>query len=316
MYRSTFAAAALALMFAAGPVAAQAPDGPSMARQHELQDLAWPLQVSAADRCNAAEFLTGVEVFATPDRGAYIAHVVAGSPAQGQVNVGDRVGAYNGQRLSSDAPEAFQQWMDAHEEQRQEDGVQSYVLVGAAGEQTITVQPRKVCRMPIRYIGRELPTLDNGDTLLLTPSFDALTPEPWMAQAQLAHQIGHRIRNHEQKRSRFKRFAGIASSVTEKVGGFGIGSLGGIVGANALFGKQHELDADKVALELTTQIGLDPQKVVTYWTDIIQADAGKSKAAQFLSKHPTHPERVDALNAQLAEIAQAGGANDQGASAP
>jgi len=57
-----------------------------------------------------------------------------------------------------------------------------------------------------------------------------------------------------------------------------------------------ETEADKLGIEIAAQAGFDPAASITLWEKMIEATGDKSKG-DFLSTHPSSPNRIEALQA-------------------
>jgi len=73
----------------------------------------------------------------------------------------------------------------------------------------------------------------------------------------------------------------------------------------------QETEADRLGLEIMARAGFDPRESVTLWQNMEKASGGGK--LEFLSTHPAHQTRIDALRQQmnyalqLSRQSQAGG---------
>ncbi len=87
--------------------------------------------------------------------------------------------------------------------------------------------------------------------------------------------------------------------------------LGAQVGVLLPYGRLQETEADRLGLEIMARAGFDPRESVTLWQNMEKASGGGK--LEFLSTHPAHQTRIDALHQQmnyalqLSRQSQAGG---------
>ena len=85
------------------------------------------------------------------------------------------------------------------------------------------------------------------------------------------------------------------------------GMIGAALGLGAIYGvilpysRSHELEADRVGVELMRQTGLDPRGAVRFWTKMIAAQARAPQPLEALSTHAADGRRLSALQAAVGE---------------
>lgn len=125
----------------------------------------------------------------------------------------------------------------------------------------------------------------------------------------LGHEMAHALREHSRQRLA-KSLA--AQGVSRSVGVVASGVLGvdprltdrlAIEGANlwALkFSREEETEADLVGLDLAARAGFDPRAGLTLWRKMAQTSS--REAAQWLSTHPSHENRMREIERHLPQV--------------
>jgi predicted Zn-dependent protease len=119
----------------------------------------------------------------------------------------------------------------------------------------------------------------------------------------MGHEVAHALREHARER--------IAKNEATRLGAAVVGSLiGGGRYADAFnlggslltlkFSRGDETDADVVGLDLAARAGFDPRAGVTLWQKM--AAASKNAPPQFLSTHPSGPNRIKEIQKHLPQV--------------
>jgi len=123
----------------------------------------------------------------------------------------------------------------------------------------------------------------------------------------LGHEIGHIVARHPAERISHELAAqagvAIAQMLVSDSAGEWTDEIGAALGMGAVFGvilpysRKHELEADRLGVELMRRAGLDPRAAVTFWERM----AGRSQAQppEVLSTHPADERRLAALKAAV-----------------
>jgi predicted Zn-dependent protease len=123
--------------------------------------------------------------------------------------------------------------------------------------------------------------------------------------AVMGHEIAHALREHSRERASEQA----VQSGLIALGGafFGIGEGGqqlANVVADVTFGlphsRAHEVEADRIGVELAARAGYDPRAAVTLWQKMSQAASGGPP--QFLSTHPSPENRIRDLQDYSARV--------------
>ncbi|MFG5779325.1 M48 family metallopeptidase [Comamonas sp. J-3] len=120
----------------------------------------------------------------------------------------------------------------------------------------------------------------------------------------MGHEMAHALREH----SREQLAKTQATSLGIRLGAaiFGLGDMGTAaanLGGKLLtlkFSRSDETDADLVGLELAARAGYNPQAAVTLWQKM--GEANGSGGIGFLSTHPTGPNRIANLQANVPKV--------------
>jgi predicted Zn-dependent protease len=121
----------------------------------------------------------------------------------------------------------------------------------------------------------------------------------------IGHEAAHVLARHAAERYSQTALAQTGLQIATGVAGdYGpaVGALGGIgaqVGVLLPFSRQHELEADRIGVDLMQRAGYNPREAVTLWRAM--AAQGGASAPEFTSTHPSDTTRIAALEAYLRE---------------
>ncbi len=121
----------------------------------------------------------------------------------------------------------------------------------------------------------------------------------------MGHEMAHALREHARARVAKTQATEIGISLASQL--FGLGQLGQTaagLGGQLLtlrFSRADETDADIVGLELAARAGYDPQAAVSLWEKMGRAGGG-SNGPSFLSTHPSGPDRIRELQANVPKV--------------
>jgi predicted Zn-dependent protease len=113
--------------------------------------------------------------------------------------------------------------------------------------------------------------------------------------AVMGHEIAHSLREHGRERVSQQ----LATNAVVAIGAaaLGLGDAGATLGnlvAQVTFtlpnSRTHEMEADRIGVELAARAGYDPRGAVTVWQKMAQATDGGTP--QFLSTHPSPENRI------------------------
>lgn len=117
--------------------------------------------------------------------------------------------------------------------------------------------------------------------------------------AIMGHEMAHALREHSRERA--------SNQMLQNVGLIALGALAGVeekyLGVAALamqvtltlpYSRVHEVEADRMGVELAARAGYDPYAAVTLWEKMLKQTKGGTPP-EFLSTHPTHENRIEDL---------------------
>lgn len=123
----------------------------------------------------------------------------------------------------------------------------------------------------------------------------------------MGHEIAHALREHSREQVSQAAAAQTAIGIGTQLLGLG-GGVSQITGAayEALvasrFSRAHEIESDRIGLELMARAGYNPQAGVTLWQKMGTATNSSGGAPDFLSTHPSDSSRVQQIQALLPTV--------------
>jgi predicted Zn-dependent protease len=128
----------------------------------------------------------------------------------------------------------------------------------------------------------------------------------------LGHEIGHVIARHPAERvsQELALQAGVAIAqrlLAEDAGEYA-DEVGAALGMGAMFGvilphsRKHELEADRVGVDLMRKAGLDPRAAIRFWERMSARAESAGKPPEVISTHPADDRRLAELKAAVAAV--------------
>ncbi|RZL92900.1 MAG: M48 family peptidase [Variovorax sp.] len=121
----------------------------------------------------------------------------------------------------------------------------------------------------------------------------------------MGHEMAHALREHARARLAKSVGTGAALSLGAQILGLGqAGDMAARAGTQLItlkFSRNDETDADLVGLELAARAGYDPKASVTLWKKMAEANK-KAGGLSFLSTHPSGPDRIKKLEANVPKV--------------
>ena len=121
----------------------------------------------------------------------------------------------------------------------------------------------------------------------------------------MGHEMAHALREHSRERLAKTQATNIGISLGAALLGLGdVGRAAANLGSQLLtlkFSRNDESEADLVGLELAARAGFDPQASVTLWEKMCKA-TGSQQGMQFLSTHPSGPNRIHELQQNVPRV--------------
>lgn len=128
--------------------------------------------------------------------------------------------------------------------------------------------------------------------------------------AVLGHEVAHIVARHPAERVSQQLAVQAGISIAQVVLGGDSGEnaelVGAALGLGAAFGvllpysRAHELEADRIGVDLMRRVGMDPQAAVRFWERMIARQASEGRELEALSTHPANDRRLAELKAAVA----------------
>lgn len=139
--------------------------------------------------------------------------------------------------------------------------------------------------------------MPGGKMAIYAGLINRLKPTDDELAAVIGHEMAHALREHSREQVSQQMAAGIGLSVLSAVTGVpGVGDLGGEL-TKVMFtlpnSRTHEIEADRIGVELAARAGYDPRAAITLWQKM--ASVGGERPPEFLSTHPSPASRMGDL---------------------
>ena len=132
--------------------------------------------------------------------------------------------------------------------------------------------------------------------------------------AVIGHEAAHVLARHPAERVSQELATQVGVTLAQLVFGGDNGEnaelIGGVLGTGATYGvllpysRAHELEADRLGVELMQKAGFDPQAAVRFWERMMAHQSRQGASIEALSTHPADGRRL----AELKKAVGAGGA--------
>lgn len=113
--------------------------------------------------------------------------------------------------------------------------------------------------------------------------------------AVMGHEIAHALREHARERVSQRMATSIGVDLLSA--GLGLGSIGrdltGMVANVTIslpYGRQHEIESDRIGVELAARAGYNPRAAITLWQKM--SAKGGGRVPELLSTHPAPENRI------------------------
>ncbi len=147
--------------------------------------------------------------------------------------------------------------------------------------------------------------MPGGKIAFYTGILDQLKLSTDEAAMIMGHEMAHALREHARERLAKSELTNLGLRLGAQL--FGLGQMGDIaagLGTQLLtlkYSRDDETEADLVGLELAARAGYQPSASVSLWKKM--ASTGGSGGPGFLSTHPSGPDRITALEANVPKVA-------------
>lgn len=131
----------------------------------------------------------------------------------------------------------------------------------------------------------------------------------------LGHEIGHVVARHPAERVSHELAVQTGVSIAQLLfsgeNGEYAQEIGAALGLGATFGvllpysRRHELEADRVGVDLMRKAGMDPAAAVRFWERMAARADGSPKPPEVISTHPADDRRLAELKAVVEQASPA-----------
>jgi Zn-dependent protease with chaperone function len=146
--------------------------------------------------------------------------------------------------------------------------------------------------------------LPGGKIAFYTGILDQLKLSDDEAAMIMGHEMAHALREHARERLAKSTATSLGLRLGSELLGLGnLGAAAADMGSQLLtlrFSREDESEADLVGLELAARAAYAPAASVTLWQKMAKANGGGGLA--FLSTHPSGPQRIGQLKANLPKV--------------
>jgi predicted Zn-dependent protease len=148
--------------------------------------------------------------------------------------------------------------------------------------------------------------MPGGKIAVYTGLIERLQPSDDELAAVMGHEIAHALREHGRERA--------SQAMAQSIGVGVVGAVLGVSGTaldlstklldltiNLPNSRTHEVEADRIGVELAARAGFNPHAAVSLWQKMQKVGGGQPP--QFLSTHPSHETRIADLRAMADRVA-------------
>ena len=147
--------------------------------------------------------------------------------------------------------------------------------------------------------------MPGGKIAFYTGILDQLKLTDDEAAMIMGHEMAHALREHARERLAKSQATGLGLSLGAQLLGLGdMGNMAANLGTQLLtlqYSRSDESEADLVGLEIAARAGYDPKAAITLWQKM-GAATGNKGGLGFLSTHPSGPNRIKELEANLPKV--------------
>ena len=145
--------------------------------------------------------------------------------------------------------------------------------------------------------------LPGGQIFITAALLSQLETEGQLAGV-LGHEAGHVVARHSAQRMAKQQLTqGITGAVLVAAGGGGEAQLAQMIGqmVNMQYGREDELQSDTLGVRFMSQAGYDPRAMIGV-QEILARQGGGQAPPEILSTHPSAPNRIQTIEAAIAEV--------------
>jgi predicted Zn-dependent protease len=147
--------------------------------------------------------------------------------------------------------------------------------------------------------------MPGGKIMVFTGLIDRLRTSDSELAVVIGHEVAHALREHSREQVSQSAAANAVIGIGSAI--FGLEGAGDLAGAAyesliaTRFSRSHEIEADRIGLELAARAGYDPRAGVTLWQKMLSASGGSSPP-EFLSTHPSGQNRIREIESLLGTV--------------
>lgn len=139
--------------------------------------------------------------------------------------------------------------------------------------------------------------MPGGKMAIYAGLINAVKPTDDELAAVIGHEMAHALREHSREQVSQQMATGIGLSVLAAVTGMPAASDLGSELTKVMFtlpnSRTHEIEADRIGVELAARAGYDPRAAITLWQKM--GALGGERPPEFLSTHPSPASRMNDL---------------------
>jgi predicted Zn-dependent protease len=146
--------------------------------------------------------------------------------------------------------------------------------------------------------------MPGGKIAVYTGLIERLKPSDDELAAVMGHEIAHALREHGRERISHAQAQGMIIGVIGAATGASRGALDLTqmvveLTLNRPNSREHEMEADRIGVELAARAGYDPRAAISLWEKMAKLGDG---VPEFLSTHPSHETRIADLRVYSAKV--------------
>ncbi len=147
--------------------------------------------------------------------------------------------------------------------------------------------------------------MPGGKIAVYTGLINQIKPSDAELAAVIGHEMAHALREHSREQVSQQMAANMGLSVLSAITGIGGAADMGSALTKVMFtlpnSRTHEVEADRIGVELAARAGYDPNAAVTLWQKMGALSAGNSPP-EFMSTHPSAASRTSDLTKIAAQM--------------
>jgi beta-barrel assembly-enhancing protease len=144
--------------------------------------------------------------------------------------------------------------------------------------------------------------LPGGQVFITAALLEKLQTEGQLAGV-LGHEVGHVVARHSAQRMAKEQLTqGITGAVLVAAGGGTEAQMAQMIGqmVNMKYGREDELQSDELGVRFMAQAGYDPRAMVGV-QEILSSQSQGEAPPEFMSTHPSAPNRIQVIEAAIAK---------------